>query len=172
MPVEYYYDTRDFSATNVAQFFHEARMTRPNKEVDTNMPLAGTLGKTVKLKRIIVQLPAQALSSTTAADMGAFDDIAALINEGIIELQIGTKSVHYYPLSLGLGQAGLSAGVHYTQATAANATYAIGGASATNGELGIKVEEEWGREETIKFFIRTATAVTVSKVRAILEVEV
>jgi len=167
----YIYDRRDLSSATETQFFHEARAKRTNKEVDTNMPMDARLGFPVKIKRIVVQLPSVVVSTSTAADSTAASNLRTLVDEGVIQLQIGEGTTYYFPLSLALGRAAVTGDLEYTQGTAADASYGIVSAQSVDGSYGIEVDIDWPAEQTIKFYIKTATAVTLSNVRAILEVE-
>ena len=170
MAKEYFYDKRDLSGTET-QFFHESRIERTNKEIDTNMERAGEFIKDFTIKRIIVDLPTTVISSSTAKDTDIIDEIVTLLKEGVIELQVGDGDVKYFPLSRALGNNILNGSLMYTLGTSADGSYGLASAGAGNGECGLEVDIVVPKGQMLKFFIKTATSVSLSDVKVILEGE-
>jgi len=172
MPREIYYHRKDLSSATETTFFDTSRAEATNKEIDTNMPMAYKVGKSVTIKKIVVQLPTVVASSSTAADTTVLDNLKTIIEEGVIVLQVGDGRIYYLPLVYALPKSQVSAVAQYTQGTAADATFAIASAQSITDGYGLDVEIPWGAEDELKFTIKTKTAVTLSNVKVVLECEV
>jgi len=167
MPPYVYYDRRSVTGTET-QFFHESRTKHADVEIGTNMPKDAMLDKAFKLKRIVVQVAPQLLSSATARDGTLDDQILILLNEAVIELQIGEETVHYFPACAALGLPDVKTALHYTLATAADGSYGVMSIGAGNGAYGLEVDIDIPADTTIKFFLKTKTTPALGTVTCLL----
>jgi len=168
--VEYYYDRRDITAKEV-QFFHESRIKRPNKEFDSNMPMDGMWPKDITIKRIIICLSPTLLSSTTARDTAIDDEIVRLLQDMILEVQVGDQPVLYFPLALALPNGIVSGDLEYTLATAADGSYGFLDIKNISGVAGLEVNIPIPASTPLKFFVKSLTTPALGRATAILVVE-
>jgi len=155
-----YYDRRDLTATET-QFFHESRTKVADKEIQTNMELDAQFPSDFHIKKILVIIPPTLLSSTTQKDATLDDQLQILLKEGVIEIQVGTGQVEYYPLALALGGPDVRADLEYTQGTAADGSYAF--LSVGKG-VGLDVDIPVPARTDFKFFIKTKSTPSISGV--------
>ena len=165
-----YYDRKDVSDTEV-QFFDVSRTKATRKEFDTNMELDSKFSKKVTIKKITAQLNPFLLSSTISADASVDDEIVRMLNDMIIQLQIGDMSVKYYPFIEALGGIVVQGDLEYTQGTASDASYSVLSINRADGKSGLDVNEEVNTDETIKFFVKSASTPALGTVTMVLEVE-
>lgn len=159
-----YYDTRNISGTET-QFFHESRTKATNKEYQTNMELDAQFTRDFTINKIIVHIPPSLVSSTTAKDKTLDDTFQTLLDEGVIEVQIGTGPVLYFPLALALEPTKIEGDVEYTLATSADGSYAI---LNIKGHGGLDVDITVPARTDFKFFIKTSTSVTLNNIKVFL----
>ena len=171
MAREIIYDTRSLSAVTEQQFFHEGRAKHADREIGTNMIKDALFGKDITIKKILVQLPTILVSSASAADTTLINQLKILVDEGVLELQIGEGKITYIPLSRCLSEKVIEGFFSFAQATAANASYGIATAQSISDEKGLEVEVPVKMIETIKMFLKTKTPVTYDNIRIILEIE-
>lgn len=164
MPIYYYYDTRDINGVET-QFFHESRTKVADKEFQTNMELDAQFARPFRLRKILVFIPPVLTKTDTSGDATVDDNIQTLAKEGVIELQIGTGRVYYFPVALALVSIKLKGDIEFAQGTAADASYAL--LTIDKGE-GLDVEIDIPAREDFKFFIRTKTSITISGVKVVL----
>jgi len=168
--VKYYYDRRDLTTTEV-QFFHESRIKRPNKEFDSNMVADGMWPFDITIKKIIICLSPTLLSSTTAKDTTIDDEIVRLLQDMILEIQVGDQPVLYFPFGLTLPNGVVSGDLEYTLATAADGSYGFLDIKNISGVAGLEVEISVPANTPLKFFVKSLTTPALGKSTAILVVE-
>jgi len=168
--VKYYYDRRNFTASEV-QFFHESRIKRPNKEYDTNMVADGTWPVNIRIKKILICLSPTSLSSATARDAAIDDEIVRLLQDMILELQVGDQPVQYFPFALALPNGIVSGDLEYTLATAADGSYGFLDIKNISGVAGLEVDIPVPANTPLKFFVKSLTTPALGKATAILVVE-
>jgi len=168
--VKYYYDRRDLTAKEV-QFFHESRIKRPNKEFDTNMVADGTWPVNIRIKKILICLSPTLLSSTTARDTAIDDEIVRLLQDMILEIQVGDQPVLYFPFALALPNGVVSGDLEYTLATAADGSYGFLDIKNVSGVAGLEVDILVPANTPLKFFVKSLTTPALGKATAILVVE-
>lgn len=163
-----YYDRRNINGTET-QFFHESRTKATDKEFQTNMELDAQFPHDFAIKEIKVILPKGLVNSSSQQDTTLDDDIMTLIKEGVIQIQIGTGSVYYFPLSEALVGVGLRGDVEYTQASAGDGSYALIDLAKLKG---LEVDLSVPARTDFKFFIKTKTSLTVNDVKVLLVGEI
>jgi len=168
MPKYVWYDRRSVAAEEV-QFFHESRIKHADKEHGTNMELDGEFPRDVTVAKIGVRLELQAVSSATARDLGKLDEIATFIKNAILEIQVGTEPMMFYPLAEALTGVGFSGTGAYTLATAADGTLLLGSVSNLDGKEGLEVDFSIPAGTILKFFVKQKSpAVDVGTVEVTL----
>jgi len=170
MPPYVYYDRRTVSSTET-QFFHESRTKHPDKEIGTNMEKDSQFPEDVRITRIAVVLPPQILSSTTAKDTSILDQIKILLNEAIMQIQVGRGDIYYLPVVAALANPNVVADLEYTLGTAADGSYAFANVSAGNGHFGLDVDIPVPANTDFKFFLKTKTTPSFGTVTVLLFVE-
>jgi len=165
-----YYDRRIVNATQV-QFFHESRAKATNKEFDTNMPKDLQFDVDTVIHKIFIVPEDFVIASTTPADSGLLDELETFLKTAIIEIQVGNGPVLYLPAAAALSGIKSAGGVHYTQATAANATLAIASISGPLDTAGLELGLTVPANTDFKFFIKQATAVNIGLVQVYLLAE-
>jgi len=170
MPRNIYYDRRGVAATEV-QYFHESRTKRPNKELDTNMPMDGKWPKAVKIKRILLVQEYQVISSTTARDSGKLDELATFLKSAIVQIQVGDGPISYLPAIAALASPKLTGAAAYTLATAADGTLAFGSISGPLDGSGIEVEIDVPADTLFNFYIKQLAATNIGDLQVLLMVE-
>jgi hypothetical protein len=163
MPKYIYYDRRTVSATSV-QFFHESRSKHSDKEFGTNMEKDAEFPVAFTIKKIVVQVAPILKSTTVAKDATLEDEIARIIQDMIIELQVGDLPVIYLPLDECLGSIMVDGALQYTLATAADGSYAFMSIGKNNGEHGYDCEIPIPAGTMFKFFIKSLTTPALGKV--------
>jgi len=161
-----FYDRRDVAATEV-QFFHEGRMKRTRKEFDTNMELDGIWPTDFTIRKIKVHINPKLLSTAVARDGTLDDEIIRMLNDMIIQIQVGTGEMHYIPLISCLAALKTEGSVAYALATAADSSYAL--MSIANPADGLEYEIPVPARTPLKLFIKSATTPALGIVTVCLE---
>jgi len=164
MPI--WYDRKTVAATEV-QFFTTTRAEATNKELDTNMERAYQFAEAQTIKKIIVVISPTLLSSTTARDTTVDDVITEILQNSVIQIQIGRGDIVYYPLHLALGTPPVTGDLEYTLATTADGSYAFLSASGN----GLCVDIPVPALTDIKFYIKKATTTSWGRVTIIFITE-
>jgi len=170
MPKYVYYDRRSVTAKET-QFFHESRVKHADKEIGTNMELDAQMPTDFTVKKIIVQVPIQLLSSATARDKAIEDQLRILLEEAILQVQVGTGAVMYFPLLAALGNAQVTGDLEYSLATAADGSYGFLNVGAGNGKYGLDVDFVIPAKTIIKVFLKTKTTPALGTVTLMFEGE-
>lgn len=155
-----YYSRKNLNATEV-QFFDESRAEATNKERETNMPKKYQLDKDFHVRKIIVQTPPKLVASTTQKDDTLDDNVRILLEEAIIEFQIGDGPIWYFPVALALGGPEINVALQYTQGTAADGTF---GFLHANGTGGLDVDFMIPANTDIKVYIKTTSTPSINPV--------
>jgi len=166
MPRYVYYDRRTVN-TKETQFFHESRNKHADKEIGTNMEQDGQFPVNIVIKKISVLLPMQLVSSVTAKDSTIDDQVKILLEEAIIQMQVGTGPVYYLPVASALAKVDVKGDLEYTLTTAADGSYSI---LHLTGE-GLEIDVPVPADTLFKFFIKTKTTPNMGKVTTMLDVE-
>jgi len=170
MPKYVYYDRRSITATET-QFFHESRTKHADKEIGTNMELDAQFPVDFTIRKLMIQVPIQLLSSATARDAGIEDQLRILLEEAIVQIQVGTGPIQYFPLLACLGNAQVSGDLEYSLATAADGSYGFLNVSSGNGIRGLDVEIAVPARTDIKIFVKTKTTPALGVCTLMLEGE-
>ncbi len=171
MPEPYvYYDRRVVSSTKT-QFFHESMGRSPDGPLATNMPKDLQFDVNIRITKIAVVLEPVVLSSTAAADTGLLDEYVKFLETAYIELQVGEESVKYFPVIACLASVKAEGSLHYTQASAANATELIASLGPALPEGGLPVDITVPANTDFKFWLKQKEAVNVGLVQVLLFAE-
>jgi len=170
MPKYVFYDRRSVTATET-QFFHESRIKHADKEIGTNMELDAQMMTDFTIRKIIVQIPVQLLSSATARDAGIDDQVKILLEEAVLQVQVGKGSIQYFPLVAALGNVQVTGDVEYTLTTAADGSYGFLNVGAGNGKYGLDVDITVPARTDLKVFLKTKTTPALGTVTIMLEGE-
>jgi len=165
-----YYDRRTVNATEV-QFFHESRTERPNKELDTNMPMAAKWAKAIKIKRILLVQELNVISSATARDVAKLDDLATFLKTAVIQIQVGDGIIRYLPAVAALASIKAVGAIAYTLATAADGTAGFGSISGPLDGQGLEIEIDVPADTLFNFFIKQSAATNIGDLQVLLVVE-
>jgi len=171
MPVTIFYDRRAVSTTE-QRFFYESRMTRPNKELDTNMPLDGQFDVEVRIKKVVIVPEPQVVSSTTQRDTGRLDDLAAFLKTATVLIQVARGPITYLPLAPALSSIKVSGMAHYSQATAADGTLLAGSISGPLEGAGLDVDIVVPVRTDFNFTIKQLSAINIGDLQVYLIAEV
>jgi len=165
MPKYVYYDKQSFSNENLKQYFAQSRVEAADKEYQTNMPKKLQFDRDFTISKILIQVPQGLKASNTAKDTTLDDALFELVNNGVIELQVGGGEVYYFPAALALGGPDIREFVQYTLGTAADGSYA---AINVNGREGLEVDIFVPANTDFKFLLKTKNAITLSDVKVML----
>ena len=171
MAKEIFYDTRSISAATEQQFFHESRAKHADKEIGTNMPKDSEFGKAITIKKIVCVLEPQLKGSATAKDTALLGDLLKVLSEGILQVQAGNGTIYYLPLSYCVAKNLVDGVVQYTLGAAADGSYGLFSAQSVNGGYGLEVNIPVALADTLKFYLKTKSSVTLANIRMVLEVE-
>jgi len=146
-------------------------MKRPNKEYDSNMPADGTFPVDIRIKRILLCVSPSLVSSATARDAAVDDEIVRILQDMVLEIQVGDEPVLYYPLALALPNGVVTGSLAYTLATAADGSYAYLDIKNVSGDNGLSVDIAVPANTPLKFIVKSLTTPALGKATAILITE-
>ncbi|MEM4469069.1 MAG: hypothetical protein QXS32_08405 [Candidatus Nezhaarchaeales archaeon] len=163
MPKVVYYDRRVVDATEV-QFFHESRAKHPDKEFGTNMPLDAMWDHDFTIRKIVITVNPKLISSTTAKDAAVDDEVVRMMNDMIVQIQVGDMPVIYLPFDECIASLEVTGSLQYTLATAADGSYSFMSVNKANGQHGLDIDISVPARTTFKFFIRSLSTPNLGKV--------
>lgn len=155
------YDVQSFSAEATKRYFQTAENAATNKDLDTNMPLAGKLpvNQSFKTMAIQVQLPPDLTLATSKT----------LVKEGIVRWKVGEEPEVAIPLANAAAGGGLSFNLVFGPAS----TDTSSNLTTQNGEPSAAASSELDGPTIpgdTAFFVELAaiTSITASRVRVAL----
>jgi len=156
MPEYVYYDRRNVNAT-VVQFFHESTVKHTDKEFGTNMEMDAMFPVSFSVSKIVVDVPAVVLSSTTARDTGILTEVNRVLTDMIVEIGVGDRPIIRLPLSELLSSGYVFGDVEYTLATAGDGSYGVACIAKNATEHGFNISIAIPANTMFKFFIKSKT---------------
>jgi len=158
-----WYDRRVVNATLV-QFFHESWVKHPDKEYGTNFELDAAFPADVTITRIVADVSPILSSLAVARSPVVEDEIIRILQDMIIEVQVGDGPILRYPFAYTLDTKKLMADLEYTLTTAADGSYAIVNITNPLGTAGLDVSIPVPARVAFKFFVKSLTTPALGKV--------